>query len=108
MAYETGPVLAVYKSDTREMSCDAWFLWKPEAINNTSFSDLLTTGPEAASKDQTTGPEAASKDQTTGSEAASKDQTTGSEAASKDLTTQPEAASKEELKDESEKYSQLL
>ena len=96
MAYETGPVLAVYQSDTREMSCDAWFLWKPEAINNTPFPDLQTTRPRVASKDQTTRPPEASEDQTTRPRAASEDQTTRPPEASKDKTTPPEAASKDQ------------
>ena len=39
-AYETGPLLAVFpsvQSNSRGMSCDAQFLWKPEAINSGPF-----------------------------------------------------------------------
>ena len=53
-AYETGPLLVVCpsdQSDYKEMSCDAWFLWKPEAINPTPFRHLQTKPPEIASEE---------------------------------------------------------
>ena len=49
-SYETGPVLLVLpdtsdQSGSSSVSCDAWFLWKPEAINVSAFTltESITT-----------------------------------------------------------------
>ena len=54
-AYESGPLLVVFsldQSNTQQLSCDTWFLWKPEAINATPFLRLQKIQPEATCKFQ--------------------------------------------------------
>jgi hypothetical protein len=49
-AYEAGPLLVVFsldQSNSEQLSCDTWFLWKPEAINTAPFLCLQKIQPEA-------------------------------------------------------------
>ena len=63
-AYETGPLLLVCphsdgesediderEIDARSVSCDAWFLWRPEAIDSSVFVRLKGGGLEVADDD---------------------------------------------------------
>ena len=56
-AYETGPLLLVLPSregsditddDDDKLSCDAWFLWRPEAIDSSVFVELKAGGLQVA------------------------------------------------------------
>ena len=57
-AYETGPLLLVLPNrgdiadddddDDDRWSCDAWFLWRPEAIDSSVFVELKAGGLQIA------------------------------------------------------------
>ena len=46
-SYETGPVLLARpcisdQSDSSTVSCDTWFLWKPDAVDASLYTHRLT------------------------------------------------------------------